>query len=70
GTLLPELDCEALAAAIGASYLGLRNDAESTLRRALEARGVTLVEVRLGDSLPMRWSQAKGVAKKLLGRAG
>ena len=70
GTLLPELDCETLAAAIGASYLRLQGDAEDTLRRALDAKGVALVEVRLGDSLPMRWSQAKGMARKVLGRTG
>lgn len=70
GTRLPELDCEALAAAIGATCLRLEGDAEGTLRRALDTKGTALVEVRLGDSLPMRWSQAKGMARKVLGRTG
>ncbi|HEY3521256.1 MAG TPA: thiamine pyrophosphate-binding protein [Rhodanobacteraceae bacterium] len=70
GTLLTEPDSEALAAAIGATYVRLQGDAEGTLRVALGTKGVTLVEVRLGDSLPMRWSQAKGIARKMLGRTG
>ncbi|MBS0430974.1 MAG: thiamine pyrophosphate-binding protein, partial [Proteobacteria bacterium] len=70
GTLLPELDCAKLAAAVGAAYVPLEREAEAVLRAVLAQPGVTLVEVRVGDSLPMRWSQAKGLAKRLLGRAG
>lgn len=62
-----EPDLGALAAAIGASHVRLTDDADAVLRAALEAPGVTLVEVRLGDSLPMRWTQAKAVVRHAFG---
>jgi acetolactate synthase-1/2/3 large subunit len=68
GTLLPHLDCAALAAAVGATHIRLDRDPENTLRDAVTRSGVTVVEVQLSDSLPMRWSQAKGLAKKILRR--
>lgn len=67
GTRLPELDVASLAAAIGAQYLRLDDDADAVLRTALAAPGVTLLEVAVGDTLPMHWSRAKGVAKGVLG---
>ncbi|MGH8162056.1 MAG: thiamine pyrophosphate-binding protein, partial [Gammaproteobacteria bacterium] len=67
GTVLPDLDCAGLATAIGAKCLRLDGDADSVLRTALKAPGVTLVEVALGDSLPMHWTRARGTVKGLLG---
>ena len=68
GTRLEGPDCEALAAAVGATHVRLRGvDARSTLRGALEIPGVKLVEVALGDSMPMHWIQARSYAKSLLG---
>ncbi|HJU07865.1 MAG TPA: thiamine pyrophosphate-binding protein [Rhodanobacteraceae bacterium] len=69
GTLLPNLDCPRLAEAIGATYIPLQHDPENTLRAALDTRGVTVLEVRLGDSLPMHWAHAKGLARRLLRRS-
>ncbi len=68
GTQLGAVDCKALAAALGARYVRFESEPDNTLHDALGNQGVTLVEVRVGDSLPMRWSQAKGLAKDLLGR--
>ena len=67
GTALPALDCAQFAAAIGAEYLRLEDDADEVLRSALNGSGVTLVEVALGDTLPMHWRRTQGVAKNLLG---
>ena len=66
-TEFTEPDLGALAAAIGASHLRLTGDPDAVLRAALEAPGVTFVEVRLGDSLPMYLTRAKGIAKRTLG---
>ena len=62
-----EPDLGAFAAAIGASHVRLTGDPDAVLRTALETPGVTLVEVRVGDSLPMHWTRAKGIAKRALG---
>ena len=67
GTVLPELDCAALAQAIGVRHVRLQADPEATLRAAIEAPGVTLVEVAVGDTLPMHWTRIKGAAKSMLG---
>ncbi|MGH8274177.1 MAG: thiamine pyrophosphate-binding protein [Gammaproteobacteria bacterium] len=67
GTRLQELDIASLAAAIGATYLRLDSDPDTVLRTALAAPGVTLVEVAVGDTLPMHWTRAKGIAKSTLG---
>lgn len=53
----------ALAEAVGARYMRLEGDATGTLRTALESDGVTLVEVGVGDSLPMHWMRAKAVVR-------
>jgi len=58
------VDVAALAEATGAHYLRLQGDAESVLRAALERDGVTLVEVGVGDTLPMHWMRAKALAKR------
>ncbi|MEO6968562.1 MAG: thiamine pyrophosphate-binding protein [Rhodanobacteraceae bacterium] len=67
GTALPDLDCTALARAIGATHLRLDGDPETVLRTALDSRGVTMVEVAVGDTLPMHLARVKGAAKSLLG---
>lgn len=67
GTDLHGPELRAFATAIGANYLHLATDPEATLRKAMALPGVTLVEVSLGDSLPMHWMRAKGSAKRLLG---
>lgn len=67
GTALPDLDVAGLAAAIGAAYLRLDGEPDTVLRDALAAPGVTLLEVRLGNTLRMHRSRARGVAKSLLG---
>lgn len=60
-------DVAALAATIGARHVRLQGGAESVLRDAIESDGVTLVEVGVGDTLPMHWMRAKGIAKHALG---
>ncbi|MFA6229650.1 MAG: thiamine pyrophosphate-binding protein [Rhodanobacter sp.] len=67
GTELKGPELTAFAAAIGARYLHLGTAPEATLRKAMALPGVTLVEVSLGDTLPMHWMRAKGSAKRLLG---
>lgn len=67
GTTLPQLDCAALAEAVGARYIPLRGDTETVLRETLAAPGVKLVEVGLGDGVPLRVAQAKARAKRVLG---
>jgi acetolactate synthase-1/2/3 large subunit len=67
GTALPMLDCAALAASVGAHYACLQGDLDQELRRVLAMPGVTLVEVALGDGVPLRVVQAKAHAKRMLG---
>lgn len=67
GTVLPKLDGAALAAAIGAAHRYLDGDPDTVLRSALAAPGVTVLEVRLGDTLQMHRARARGAAKSLLG---
>ena len=59
GTEFDGVDVAALAAAVGATHVRLQGDAQTTLAAAIEAPGVTLVEVRVGDSVPMHWLRAK-----------
>jgi acetolactate synthase-1/2/3 large subunit len=64
-------DVAALAQTVGANHIRLDGDADKQLRDAFDHDGVTLVEVAVGDTLPMRWMRAKTVAKKWVGpRAG
>lgn len=67
GTEFSGPDIEALAAAIGARHVRLRQDADTVLTDAIAGGGVTLVEVAVGDSLPMHWMRAKGRVKRALG---
>ncbi len=69
GTQFDGVDCEAFAAAIGVRHVRLTQDAEATLRAAIALAGVTLIEVAVGDSLPMHWLRAKGLIRSApLGR--
>ncbi len=63
GIDLPPLDAAALAAATGAAYRSLDEDAEGTLRAALDADGPTVIEVSVGDSVGMRRAQAASIAR-------
>jgi acetolactate synthase-1/2/3 large subunit len=67
GTEFSAPDFEALATTVGAAHVRLHGDAEVVLKAALDRRGVTIVEVGVGDTLPMHWMRAKGVARGLLG---
>jgi acetolactate synthase-1/2/3 large subunit len=60
-------DVAALAQTVGANYVRVDGDVETQLREVFDRGGVTLVEVAVGDTLPMRWMQAKTVAKKWIG---
>jgi acetolactate synthase-1/2/3 large subunit len=60
-------DVAALAQTVGANHVRLDGDLETQLREVFDRGGVTLVEVAVGDTLPMRWMQAKTVAKKWIG---
>lgn len=69
GTEFSGPDCAALAAAVGAVHVRLEGEPETVLKAALESTGVKLVEVGVGDTLPVHWMRAKGVARGLLGPA-
>ncbi|GAA0717961.1 thiamine pyrophosphate-binding protein [Dokdonella soli] len=66
GTEFSGPDIAALAAAVGAAHVRLEGDPETVLRTAIESGRVTLVEVGVGDTLPMQWMRAKGVARHWL----
>lgn len=68
GTDIMGPDCAALAEAVGAHHVRLQADAEATLRSAIQSPGVTLVEVALGDTLPMHWTRIKAAVKARGGR--
>jgi acetolactate synthase-1/2/3 large subunit len=56
-------DFEAFALAVGASYALVSADAERMLRTSIERPGVTLIEVRLGDSAGIHALRARGLAR-------
>jgi len=60
-------DVAALAHSVGANHVRLDGDVGRQLGEVFASGGVTLVEVAVGDTLPMRWMQAKTVAKKWVG---
>jgi acetolactate synthase I/II/III large subunit len=62
-------DFEAFALAVGASYALVDGDPESTLRASVEGRGVTLVELRLGDGAKLRTLRARGLARAAVRKA-
>ncbi len=63
-TQLSTPDLELFAHAIGAEYLRMEGDAADVLRRAMTPDGVTVVEVKVGDSAAMRIQRAKGLARR------
>ncbi len=67
-TDLGPVDIAALADAVGARHLRLERDAEATLRDAASFDGVTIVEVAVGDSLPMHWMRTKSLARGVAGK--
>lgn len=56
-------DFEAFALAVGASYALADRDPESILRASIERPGVTLVELRLGDSAKIHTLRARGLVR-------
>ena len=67
-TDLMPVDVAALADAVGARHVRLEGNAEATLRDAVAFDGVTIVEVAVGDSLPMHWMRAKSLARGVAGK--
>ena len=57
----------AFAEAVGADHELVEGDAEAVFRRALQRPGVTLLEVRLGDSVAVHRSRARGLVRRLPG---
>ena len=64
-------DFEGFARAVGASYALVEDNPESMLRECIVRRGVTLVELRLGDSAAIHTLRAhgllRGAARRTLG---
>lgn len=60
---LPPLDLEAYAAGVGAGYRRVEGDMREPLEAALGAQGPTLLDVRVGDSLPFLTHRAVAAAK-------
>jgi acetolactate synthase-1/2/3 large subunit len=60
-------DFAALAEAMGVDHEVVEGDAEAVFRRALQRPGVTLLEVRLGDSVAVHRTRARGLVRRLPG---
>ena len=60
---LSNLDFEAFALAVGASYACVESGAERILRASIERPGVKLVELRLGDSTGIHALRARGLVR-------
>jgi thiamine pyrophosphate-dependent acetolactate synthase large subunit-like protein len=58
-------DFAAFASAVGAAHEVLEGDAEAVFRRALGHPGVSLLEVRLGDSFAVHRTRAGGLVRSL-----
>ncbi|HXD37939.1 MAG TPA: thiamine pyrophosphate-dependent enzyme, partial [Rhodanobacter sp.] len=67
GTEFNGPDLATFAASIGAAHVRLDGEPETILAAAIGAAGVTLVEVRVGDTMPMHWLRARSVARGALG---
>lgn len=63
-TILHNPDFGQLADAMGARYFPVEAGAESTLRQAIEAPGVKLVEVPIGESRAMTVARMKGKLRR------
>jgi thiamine pyrophosphate-dependent acetolactate synthase large subunit-like protein len=59
-------DFEAFALAVGAAYRLVEGNPESMLRECIERPGVTLVELRLGDSARTHAVRAWGLGRKVV----
>jgi acetolactate synthase-1/2/3 large subunit len=57
------LSLQSLAEAVGAEYFCLSGDAQGILHRAFRTDGLTLIEVLIEDSMDMKMSAAKGLAR-------
>ena len=57
-------DFALFAESIGVAYFLVDGDAENVLRRAVESKGVSLVEVVLGDSPAIHARRTKGLARE------
>ncbi|MGW8267033.1 MAG: thiamine pyrophosphate-binding protein, partial [Longimicrobiales bacterium] len=70
-TALGPLDLEGFSEAVGASYLAMDGDEMDVLEEVVENRGVTIVELLLGDppgtGRDRRKALAKATARRLLG---
>jgi acetolactate synthase-1/2/3 large subunit len=62
-------DFEAFARAVGASYALVDREPEALLRKCVERSGVTLVELRLGDSAGIHAVRMRGLARGLARKA-
>jgi len=60
-------DAAALAESVGARHVRVEGDAEGVLREAIGSGAVTIVEVGVGDTLPMHWMRAKSIARGMAG---
>jgi thiamine pyrophosphate-dependent acetolactate synthase large subunit-like protein len=64
-------DFRAFAAAVGAAYASCEAEPEAALRRAIDADGVTVVELRLKDTPRIQRVRAtgllRGAARRVLG---
>lgn len=63
GVRLAEVGYAALAAAVGARYAALGPEVADTVRRAVEAGGVWLLEVPVGDSAAVTLHRLEGAAR-------
>ena len=65
GTEFDAPDIGGFAAALGAEHVRLdaAADADAVLKAAIASDRVTIVEVAVGDSLPMHWMRAKAAAR-------
>lgn len=62
-------DLAAFARAVGARYVRCEGDADSVLRRVIGSEGVTLVEVRVSDSVAVHVSRVEGLGREAARRA-
>jgi thiamine pyrophosphate-dependent acetolactate synthase large subunit-like protein len=63
GVELLNPDFAAFAESVGAVHEVIGRDPEVSFRRALRNRGVTLLEVRLGDTMAVHRSRLRGTAR-------
>ena len=69
-TDLPRVGLEALAEAVGVTYLRLEGDPGPALEKTISSGGVTLVEVCLGDSPGLRRLRTRALVRRGAGALG